>query len=179
MKIPLEKITCSDLVIRFEETMDVLSSAIHSLHTPPGVRVSPFIHGQVSLGLHGSHLLIDGQITSRVTLNCSRCLKAFEIEQKIDLHFSARNYSGGQESLDMVILDAQPDEIILTADELDLGELIVQEILLDLPLQPLCTEDCPGLCPRCGRLKGSVECQCDQKKAIDPRWQKLRSLRVR
>jgi len=77
----------------------------------------------------------------------------------------------------MAILDTQPDEIVLTEDELDLGELIVQEVLMDLPLQPLCREDCPGLCSRCGGLKGSEECRCEEEKEIDPRWQKLMTMR--
>lgn len=177
MKIRLDQITGSGLQIRFDETEDVLSPAINMLHTPMGVHLSPCITGYVSLDAQGGLILINGRISARVTLDCSRCLKAFETHRTIDLHFSARNLSGDYTSLDMAILDTQPDEIVLTEDELDLGELIVQEVLMDLPLQPLCREDCPGLCSRCGGLKGSEECRCEEEKEIDPRWQKLMTMR--
>lgn len=177
MKIPLENITSSGLQIRFDETSDVLSAAINKLHAPTGVCISPFVSGQISLIEKGSLYLINGRITAHVSLQCSRCLKAFEIEQTIDLRFSARTVSGDQPYRDMALLDAQPDEIVVLEDELDLGELIVQEVCLNLPLQPLCRKDCPGLCPRCGRLKGSEECRCEDEKEIDPRWQKLMKMR--
>lgn len=177
MKIPLDEITSVALQIHFEGTEDVLSSAIQTMHVPSDTSISPFVTGQVSLEKQGDLLLIDGQVTASVTLHCSRCLKVFQSERMIDLRFSARNLSGEQGSPEMTLLDTQPDEIMLLENELNLGELIVQEILLDLPLQPLCRGDCPGLCPRCGRLKGSKECRCEEEKTIDPRWQKLISLK--
>ena len=52
-----------------------------------------------------------------------------------------------------------------------------QEILLDIPMKPLCRDDCPGICPGCGFATGSEQCTCDSGKQIDPRWLELRKIR--
>ncbi|MGB9618234.1 MAG: YceD family protein [Desulfomonilaceae bacterium] len=178
MKIALDDITSSGLQISFDETEDVLSAAIKMMHVPTGTSIAPYISGGVFLEGQAGLFLIDGRITAQVTQCCSRCLKSFVTSHVIQLHFSARRISPELIASDVAAaLDAQPDELVLLEDKLDLGELIAQEIMLDLPLQPLCRDDCPGLCPRCGGLKGSDECRCGEEKTIDPRWQKLLAMR--
>ncbi len=178
MKIALDDITSNGLHIDFDETGEVLSSAIERMRLPTGTSISPCICGEVFLDEQAGLFLIDGHITAQVTQCCSRCLKNFATTRNIALHFSARRLSAEQmPSVAATMLDTHPDELVLSEDELDLGELILQEIVLDLPLQPLCHDDCPGLCPRCGGLRGSDECRCGEEKAIDPRWQKLLGMR--
>jgi uncharacterized protein len=67
--------------------------------------------------------------------------------------------------------DAYP----LTGDQLDLEPLARDAVLLELPLAPLCSEDCLGLCPQCGANRNETGCSCA---AIgDPRWSVLDTLR--
>ena len=58
---------------------------------------------------------------------------------------------------------------------LDLDELVTSDILLELPLKHLCSEECKGLCPKCGANLNRGECGCDRQE-IDPRLEALRSL---
>jgi uncharacterized protein len=58
---------------------------------------------------------------------------------------------------------------------LDLTELIRQNVLLALPIQPLCREDCKGLCPECGRDL-NVEPHTHEAEARDERFAALRQL---
>lgn len=67
--------------------------------------------------------------------------------------------------------DAYP----LDGNELDLEPLARDAVLLELPLAPLCSEECLGLCPRCGANRNVTVCQCSPE--IDPRWSALDSLR--
>lgn len=60
-------------------------------------------------------------------------------------------------------------------DVVDLAPLARDAILLDLPLAPLCREDCAGLCPRCGIDRNEESCQCSAEP--DPRWATLDGLR--
>jgi uncharacterized protein len=48
-------------------------------------------------------------------------------------------------------------------------------VLLDLPLAPLCSEECLGLCPRCGQNWNLSSCACPPEG--DPRWSALDALR--
>lgn len=58
---------------------------------------------------------------------------------------------------------------------LDLDELVTSDILLELPSKHLCSEDCKGLCPKCGANLNKGGCSCDLQE-IDPRLEALRSL---
>ena len=69
--------------------------------------------------------------------------------------------------------DAYP----LTGDELDLEPLVRDAVLLDLPLAPLCSEECLGLCPQCGANRNLAACACATPG--DPRWSALDALRHR
>ena len=57
----------------------------------------------------------------------------------------------------------------------DLAPLVHDAILLDLPLAPLCREDCKGLCPFCGIDRNEETCECQAP--IDSRWATLDGLR--
>ncbi len=60
--------------------------------------------------------------------------------------------------------DAYP----IVDDQLDLGPLVREAIVLELPLAPLCRADCRGLCPSCGADRNEEECRCVAP--VDPRW---------
>ena len=60
-------------------------------------------------------------------------------------------------------------------DLVDLAPLVHDAILLDLPLAPLCREDCRGLCPHCGIDRNDASCDCQVP--INPRWATLDELR--
>lgn len=64
----------------------------------------------------------------------------------------------------------------LTGDQLDLEPMARDAVLLELPLAPLCKEDCPGLCPDCGADRNSGDCGC-LPEVTDPRWAALDALR--
>ena len=56
--------------------------------------------------------------------------------------------------------DRDEEAYPLTGDELDLEPLTRDAVLLDLPLAPLCREDCAGLCPTCGANRNTEPCDC-------------------
>jgi len=60
-------------------------------------------------------------------------------------------------------------------DAIDLGPLVRDAIVLELPMAPLCREDCAGLCPQCGADRNEGECGCVAP--ADPRWANLDVLR--
>ena len=67
--------------------------------------------------------------------------------------------------------DAYPIE----NDFIDLAPMVLDAILLELPLAPLCREECRGLCPSCGIDRNEASCDCAAP--VDPRWATLDGLR--
>ena len=60
-------------------------------------------------------------------------------------------------------------------DTIDLGPLVRDAIVLELPMAPLCREGCRGLCPQCGADRNEADCGCVAP--VDPRWANLDVLR--
>ena len=80
-------------------------------------------------------------------------------------------------AVDHELFEPDPDDLSypLKNDEIDLEPLVRDAVLLELPLAPLCREDCQGLCPICGADRNEVTCECQP--APDPRWAALDALR--
>ena len=58
---------------------------------------------------------------------------------------------------------------------LELNDVFREQVLLALPMQRVCREDCKGICPDCGKNRNQNECQC-QKSITDDRWAALQQL---
>ena len=65
---------------------------------------------------------------------------------------------------------------VIDQDVVDLSPMVHDAILLELPLAPLCREDCRGLCPFCGTDRNEAACDCTAP--LDPRWATLDGLRL-
>ena len=74
-------------------------------------------------------------------------------------------------------IERQESDTILTVPgmKLDVDELVYTEVVLDLPTKHLCSTDCKGLCPECGKNLNVESCDC-QKREVDPRLAKLLNL---
>ncbi|MFT4081033.1 MAG: YceD family protein [Nocardioides sp.] len=112
--------------------------------------------------------------TARVGLRgeCARCLEPIEDETEVGFQelFVYDDTRVGQDT------DSEDDEVSkLEGDLLDLEPLLRDAVVLALPFQPLCQDDCPGLCPECGaRLADDPD--HGHEAAIDPRWARLTAL---
>jgi uncharacterized protein len=112
--------------------------------------------------------------TARVVAvgECVRCLESVEEHLEVDIQELYVYGDGGDSAADG---DGSDDIRRLEDDLLDLEPVLRDEVVLALPLKPLCTPDCPGLCPECGvRLADAPGHAHDAD--IDPRWAALRRL---
>ena len=60
-------------------------------------------------------------------------------------------------------------------DGLDLADVLREQIMLELPMQRVCHEDCLGICPVCGQNRNRAACDCHERRP-DDRWARLRDL---
>ena len=96
---------------------------------------------------------------------CARCLAP--VDGVFSLDFERTVVTEG--TLTEQQLDEMSDEyVVLNDGELDVDEALREELLLGFPTRLLCSEDCPGLCPKCGKPRRDGECGCTDKE-IDPR----------
>lgn len=176
MKIRIEDIPEEGLELSFSPEQDILSEALETIPKSEGISVDPHIKGHVRISVSGDDIFFIGTVSARLHLQCSRCLADFTAAKDTDLNLVIRR---GDNEIPVRDEREQPeaDAVLVKGSELDPGELIVQELLLNVPMKPLCREDCPGLCPHCGALKGSSECTCPDGGPVDPRWEALARLK--
>ena len=72
--------------------------------------------------------------------------------------------------------DNVDEYVILQNGMLDIDDSVREALILTFPMRLLCEEDCPGLCPKCGKSLKEGSCGCSTKE-VDPRWAVLASLK--
>ena len=111
--------------------------------------------------------ILELTLNAKSTLDavCDRCGKAFAQEK--DVPFACM--------LAEELQNEENDEIVLLEDGMvDVGDLARTAFILDMDTKTLCSEDCKGLCPRCGANLNLGPCSC--KKETDPRLAVLAKL---
>ena len=121
-------------------------------------------------------VLVTGTATAALEGECVRCLEPVsdEIEarfQELYVYDDQRHTRHGSDTAE----EGDDETSRLEDDLLDLEPLLRDAVVLALPFQPLCTDDCPGLCPECGaRLADDPDHTHDAP--VDPRWARLAEL---
>ncbi len=111
-------------------------------------------------------VLVTGTASGRLVGECARCLVDIEDDFLADV----------QELYVYPESDAEPDEASrMEGDLIDLEPALRDQVVLALPFQPLCTDDCAGLCPECG-VRLSDEPEHKHEDGVDPRWSALSGL---
>lgn len=117
--------------------------------------------------------LIRGELTGDVVLPCNRC--AEDVHIRLDERFEEFEEVPVDDDTDA----GQPGDSHILLDKgvpmLDLAALCWEEFVLALPMNPLCREDCKGLCPQCGANLNNATCHCSRDEG-DPRMAVLRGL---
>jgi uncharacterized protein len=138
----------------------------------------------------GDAFRVAGRAQTRLELECGRCLEPFEmpVDAAFDLRYvpqerntgegdpSARSGSSRAESrVEREIAEDDLTTAFYREGMLDVIDLLREQFQLALPMKPLCTEDCRGLCPECGANQNRTACDCTPKWE-DPRLAPLKGL---
>lgn len=143
--------------------------------------------GEAEIWNAGDRLLVRAKVFGEAAMQCSRCLAPVSVP--LDVSFEEEFIQGqpGQASVagndddDDDDLDSDVVEgrtvTYFSGDEIDLSDSLRENVLLELPMKPLCSEDCEGLCPGCGANLNTDECQCkEETPTVDPRLAALKDL---
>jgi uncharacterized protein len=125
-------------------------------------------------------ILLSADVYAVATGECIRCLDPVEIvvERKIQelYNYEPANERGKKKKHDPEIDDLDiEDELMMQGQIMDLETPVRDAIVLSLPINPLCKQDCSGLCPDCGEKWAGLP-QDHAHESIDARWAGLKSL---
>ena len=124
----------------------------------------------------GSRFLLNGALQGRVQVRCDRCLETFErdVDARFRTFLALPRGEGREEEVELEEQDLEVD--FTTGEEIDLLELVREQVLLELPMKRLCSDDCKGLCPVCGKDLNRGACGCPSETG-HPAFQKLKALK--
>ncbi len=118
--------------------------------------------------------IVEGISESKVIHKCSRCLEETEVNQQIqfkDLFLKNKSDFEKQE-------EKFPGNIFFVENgNINLADSIVAALEEQKVLNPLCSEECKGLCPGCGINLNKAKCNCKDDN-IDPRLEALKNFKI-
>lgn len=128
-------------------------------------------HAEVTVRLVGDEIIVQGEVSARLSFVCSRCLTPFEfpVASKFDLVYLPEELDALSEELS----DEKIDQMYYSGRQLDLRAVVLEQLNLTFPAKPLCSAGCEGLCAVCGELIRDAKCSCLVKES-DPRWNKIK-----
>lgn len=98
--------------------------------------------------------------------DCARCGKPIHQEFSFELNEKLIKEGSGTDE----------DAVVFEGNEIDIDDLAVNGFLMECPAKFLCSEDCKGLCPICGKDRNEGTCSCESE-ATDPRLEILNNIK--
>ena len=149
-------------LFEFEQELSDLEFPGVLLGTAVPVRIQGTYQGQPG------GVQIEGTLTTVLRMQCSRC--AEEFKRPLTLPFCEVFYQGPETE--------EQEGFPFEGETINLAEMVHTLILLELPMQNLCSPDCPGLCAVYGQDLSGGSCGCDQDKESNAFRQSLSKLKA-
>lgn len=107
----------------------------------------------------GESFLVTGDLHTTLQTRCARCNELFE--EPIAVSFSERFEKAS-------LWGEEHETYAFEGDRMQLDEMVMDNLFLNLPLAPVCRDDCKGLCPVCGANRNYTDCGCEMPEAENP-----------
>lgn len=126
---------------------------------------------EVEMDKSASQIVLSCEVDAFTHRICDRCAKEYdsEISHQFKMTYLIGEDSGAEDQLDIHYLTSDQDKIDLYDDVAELTQLA-------LPMKSLCSEQCKGLCPKCGKDLNEGPCNCKDDE-INPAWEPLLKLK--
>jgi len=125
----------------------------------------------------GGQVRIQGRYTVELTAACDRCLapSRFPLDAGFDLFYKPSSSIARAEEVEIDEGEAQIG--FYENGGMELEDVLREQVLLALPMQRVCSVDCKGICPACGKNRNEMECGC-RSEIHDHRLDALRNLQI-
>ncbi len=139
------------------------------------VKIAEAIKIEVKITKGDVQVRVEGKLSAKLDANCSRCFEEIRLEKEIIFKANYVTRENFPKDLELELTKDDLDVSIFDGEKLDLAEIAREQILLSLPTQILCHNDCKGLCSICWTNLNKQTCQCRQNE-VQTRWAQLKTL---
>jgi uncharacterized protein len=178
MKLFLDRITATPTELSFEASAPWWRERAAGARELDYEIAEPF-HFDLSAHWMGETVILEGSVRGCLDLECSRCLARYRHALRDDFRLILEK-AGSRVPPDPEGVESLARDGLCLMDEIETGWYRGNVIVLDgflgevisaaMPLHPLCSEDCMGLCPECGVSRASGDCGCiiEERPAPEP-----------
>ena len=176
VKISIDHILDKPLLLNFEEPVESFK-LLNEMQMDQYCSFIGPIRGEISVLREFDHLRVNGRVTAPVAFSCSRCLT--EYDSLIDSNFTILFRKDAGEYFEDEIELGENDLISssYSGDEIDLTHEIEEQVAIEIPLKPLCSHSCKGLCHVCGTDLNRSQCSCSNE-TINLKFSALKDFKV-
>ena len=114
-----------------------------------------------------------GHLATRMEVACARCLDPVVHAVNRDFDLLYRPLGVDRRGEEVSINQAETEISYYEGEGLLLEDVLREQVLLALPIRTICSEECKGLCPKCGGNLNTGSCDCADS-VEDPRWESLK-----
>ena len=139
------KVEGSYIEFELEENIDLFNEKLDDFQFEPKVKFSGIVTNV------GSILRLSGVGEVSYSVDCNMCLENFTKTLK----FKLKDVYYQKE------VEEDSDSYVFTGHKIDIDRAVFDTLVLNLPMKPVCKDECKGLCPICGKNRNEVSCECD------------------
>ncbi|MDA8308598.1 MAG: DUF177 domain-containing protein [Deltaproteobacteria bacterium] len=172
MRIRIDEIPESGRTLSFHWDQEMLGR-FASADDPFSLKLLRPVNVVLFLDKRPDHIRITGTIKGALEVACHRCLKPFALpmDERVDIYLVTEEKIARDDEIEL-----EPDELLyefFDGEVIEVDRLVAEQIFLALPVKVLCSEDCKGICPRCGANLNEEACRCKTDSSPSP-FAKLR-----
>jgi uncharacterized protein len=127
----------------------------------------------------GGNLTIDGILTFASERTCDRCLEEYTEDRDLHVHVVLIPESEVDDIGDINEVELKAEDLefgYYEGDRIDIGDVIREQVVLADTMKHLCSDNCKGLCHRCGKNLNEGMCKCAEE-TLDSRWNALKGIK--
>lgn len=166
MKLRVDDIKDEGIQLAFEWDRSSLS-AFMAPNDPYEIDFEKPLDVNLSFEKGSNHVHVFGSVRGQLIMTCHRCLDQFpwKLDLTVETFLYNKSIIDRSESDEIELGEEEIEEEFFDGEEIDVDLIIAEEIFLSLPQVLLCSENCKGLCARCGANLNRESCSC--KKTAD------------
>jgi uncharacterized protein len=157
--LKLDEIPEEGLDLKWKEERASLLAYLESLSKIDFDFETP-LESEAKIKKTGQMVFIMGRVQSTLRLQCVRCLKEFIYPLSSTFELTLRPLKEAPSQEEIELSHEEIESSFFKEGEIHLSEIACEQILLEIPYQPLCQEGCKGLCPICGKDQNLSSCEC-------------------
>lgn len=162
MKVFINKIPDDGIEIHSNENAGTLNISDSDILLEDNVRV------EAKITHEGPVLFVDGSLKTVIHLTCSRCAVDFLFDVDTFFHCHEEPASHASKEVSLFLLKKDLDIDHYGGNEIELNDIFREQLMLAVPMHPLCKPDCKGLCTYCGLSLNTGTCNCHVEDVANP-----------